>query len=212
MNVDEAVESILVSLQWDRWRFMLPAKPILNLNLAVVSHGHMDHWHRNFYQKDLVLIPWRVKMPKPYRNLRNILRVYRSERIERLEFQQVDRRVLERLLNYPVDPAPHAYWWIVEKQEIKGDVRVLFIGDMNVRDVNVARDFIRTMFERSLTLHGVLFPSFGGVSSHGSRIPREISMLIRELAYEVKDEYDVMLGALPHPVTAEWADVNAVKI
>ena len=208
MNVDEAVESILVSLQWDRWRFMLPAKPILNLDAAVVSHGHMDHWHRNFYHKDLILVPWEVRVPKQFAGLRNILRVNHHQFLKRMYLVKINGRDLRRLLSISSIPTPHSIWWIAASS----GTRVLFIGDMNVADVETAKIFVEEMFRVNQPLHGLILPSFGGVLGHGAKKAMEISHKIADLAYHVRDEYNVKLGGLPHPVDAEWADYNAIKV
>jgi len=206
-KVLEAVASILVSVQWDRWRFMLPAKPLLKLDVAVVSHGHADHWHPNFRQKDIVLSPREVAVPEQFRNQNNIIRVDSEETLGKVRFVKVGQRSLANLLRERVPP-PHAFWWLV----CVGNTRVIFVGDANVGDAVLLKRFSEKMFERNLPLHCALLPSFGGTVKHKSSNARELSASFQELANELRDLYGMMIGALPHPVNADWADYNAFRL
>jgi hypothetical protein len=204
-RVSNEVMSILVSVQWDCWRFMLPAKPIVKLDVAVVSHDDLDHWHPNFWKKDVVLVPYKLHIPDAFASLRNILQVSRTTHISRLRFWCLNSRDLSRLLQRNVEDT-HAFWWLVTGNEAK----VLFIGDLNVEDVKVALDVTQTLVEKGLELHGVLLPSFGGVTTHGARNPRELSSLVYEFA-EWLHRQGMLVASLPHPIPAVWADYNAVK-
>jgi hypothetical protein len=103
---------------------------------------------------------------------------------------------------------PHAFWWLVSYS----GVRVLFIGDLWAEDVETAGQFVSKMFEKNLPLNGMLLPSFGGVKKHGACVAREMSLSVEGLAWRLKDAFHITLGALPHPVKAEWADYNAVRL
>jgi len=186
---------------------MLPAKPLLKRDVAVVSHDDLDHWHRNFYRKDLVLVPWRIRIPKPFRNLRNILRVYCSQRVGKISLSCVDWWILRNYFRRP-PPKPHAFWWLASSH----GATVLFIGDMDVEDVETARIFVRYMFNQRRPLHAVLLPSFGGVRGHGSAYARELLESIDNLAHELHGKCGLKVGAMPHPIAADWADYNAVRL
>jgi len=204
-SIVESVMSILVSVQWDCWRFFLPAKPLVKLHVAVESHGDLDHWHSNLRRKDLVLVPWKLRIPDKYASLKNIVRVDRSIRVSKLKFTCLDLWTLKRLLQEEIKQ-PHAFWWLAESENAK----VLFVGDVDAEDVSILRSTIHVMHQQKVALHSVLLPSYGGVTTHGARNPTEISQLIKEIAQELQG--CVVLGALPHPVHAEWANFNAVRM
>jgi L-ascorbate metabolism protein UlaG (beta-lactamase superfamily) len=207
MRVEELVESIFASVQWDCWRFMLPAKPLLKLDVAVVSHGHADHWHPNFQQKDVVLVPAEVAVPSQFNNLSNIIRVSSDESLGSIRFMKVGWQSLATFIRKRISQ-PHAFWWLVRA----GSARVLFVGDADLEDVALLERFTDKMFEQGLPLHGVLLPSFGGVAGHGAGGARELSAALGEFARELRGRYDVKIGALPHPVNADWADYAAVRL
>jgi hypothetical protein len=202
------VMSVLVSVQWDRWRFMLPSKPLMKLNVAVVSHDDLDHWHPNFRQKNLVLIPWKANMPDEYALLKNVLRVYGKTRIGQLSFTCLDYKTLSRITQ--IRKPPHAFWWLVGRKDAQG--KVLFIGDMNVDDVPVVKEFVEKALQGGEIVDCVLLPAFGGVSKHGSSTPRELSVSVANLAHELREEQGLLIGALPHPVIPNWSDFNAVRM
>jgi L-ascorbate metabolism protein UlaG (beta-lactamase superfamily) len=206
-KVLESVMSILVSVQWDRWRFMLPAKPLLKLDVAVVSHGHADHWHPNFWQKDLVLLPRGIKVPEGFSSLRNAVQVDRYISLKGLQLLKLDGRALRQLLG-PNTPNPHASWWIATSS----GARVLFIGDMNIVDAETALHFIRESYMSNAQVHGVVLPSFGGVMTHGARDAREVAREAADVAFSLAEKFNVAVGAVPHPVPGCWADFNAVAI
>ncbi len=202
----ESVMSILVSVQWDRWRFMLPAKPLLKLDVAIVSHGHLDHWGTNFPQKDFVLVPEKVRIPKCFVNLRNLLKVEKLEAFKGLSFTLLERRALSSFLRYPVQP-PHAYWWLATYL----GTCVLFVGDANMADVETLHKFAVRALDAGVPLKGVLLPSFGGTTMHGTFAQTELGNAIKELACELAS-LNMAIGGLPHPIEAPWADFNAVKL
>jgi hypothetical protein len=185
---------------------MLPAKPLLKLDIAVVSHGHADHWHPNFGLKNLVLVPWKATIPAGY-NGRNILKVEELRGLGKMSFKCIDTALLNSFIGRKV-PTPHAFWWLATAST----ARVLFIGDMNAEDAETARLFVREARARGLTLAGALLPSFGGVSGHSARDPRELARAVGELAASLREKYGLVIGGLPHPVNAQWANYNAVRI
>jgi hypothetical protein len=202
------VESILASVQWDRWKFMLSAPKLVKQDVAVISHGHRDHWATNLAEKDVVFIPREVEVPSGLSLIRNAIAVDYSEKIDKLRFIKLRR---DRIANFIQDedtPTPHAFWWLVMSKQ----TRTLFIGDLNVRDVTVARAFVAEMSKRDLPLAAAVLPSFGGVSSHDSKWPRQLTFSVEELGYDLRDVYGMVLGALPHPVNANWATYNASPI
>jgi len=99
VRILDEVMSILVSVQWDCWRFMLPAKPLLNLDVAVVSHGDLDHWHQNFWEKDLLLVPWWLRIPDRFSCLKNIYRVGSTVSVGQLEFKVLLAKLCWRWLS-----------------------------------------------------------------------------------------------------------------
>ena len=204
-SVLDEVMSILVSVQWDCWRFMLPAKPLLNLDVAVVSHSHLDHWHENFWRKDVVLIPWKLRVPDAFASLRKVLQVDGKISIKGLKFWCLGPWDLSRLLQREVKKT-HAFWWLVSGNE----ANVLFIGDLDVGDVKVALDVTQTLLKRGVVLHGVLLPSFSGVTTHSAKNPRELSSLVYRLAESLRCQ-GTLVAALPHPAPAAWAEYNAVR-
>jgi len=208
MRTEDLVASIFASFQWDCWKFALPfAKPLLKVNMAVVSHNHRDHLATNLPEKDVVLIPSRIEVPSCFANLRSLLRVDRYEQFGAVVFSLMDRRAISEFLRCPVK-RPHAFWWVVSCL----GVRVLFIGDLWAEDVETAEWFASKMFEKDLSLNGVLLPSYGGVKKHGAVAVRELGLNVENLAFWLKDVFHVTVGALPHPVEAKWADYNAVKL
>jgi len=186
---------------------MLPAKPLLKLDVAVVSHSHMDHWHSNFWQKDLVLLPREVTIPDHFRGLNNVIRVDAVENLGKVRFVKVGQQSLTHFLRERINP-PHAFWWLANV----GDVRIIYVGDADATDTFLLKRFVDKMFERNLPLHGALLPSFGGTTKHKSSSARELSVAFRRLANELRDLYGMKIGALPHPVHADWADYNAFRL
>jgi hypothetical protein len=205
------VESILASVQWDRWKFMLSAKKLCKQDVAVISHGHRDHWPANLAQKDVALVPWQVTVPREFHGLQNIHRVEDSAQLGKLRFVELNQRRVASFLDTHV-PKPHASWWLASAGQHSRPTRVLFVGDVDVKDVPVARTTVIEMSERGFPLHGILLPSFGGVLTHGAGAPKELSISIRDLAYEARDAHNIVVGALPHPIDAAWADYNASKL
>jgi len=200
----ETVMSMLVSVQWDRWRFMLPAKPLLKLNVAVVSHGHQDHWHRNFRAKDAVVVPLQVPLPYAFTDLRNVVYTEGAVSFGALKLRKLGRRELSLLLKRNIE-TPHAFWWLAEAN----GCGVLFVGDMNANDAEIVSRLMAVAHQQFSPIRAVLLPSFGGVEGHGGKA-MEVSIRIGELALELADAYNLLLGAMPHPVNADWADFNAV--
>lgn len=205
----ELVESILASVQWDRWRFYIPtAKPLLKQDVAVTSHGHSDHWHQNFSSKDIVLAPREIRPPEEFANLKNITYVDFMEKLGKIKFFKIGRKEVEMVLAKAIKEPLHAFWWLAEA----GSVRVLFVGDMNVADAEVLQSFCNRMPELGRPLHGILLPSFSGVKGHGSVKPVELMSKLPIIADVLRRRYSLIIGALPHPVRAEWADINATRL
>lgn len=200
----EEVMRILVSVQWDRWRFMLPAEPFTNLDVAVVSHGHLDHWHPNFLRKDLLALP-PVKMPKPYKGLKNSY-VGETVSLGKLVLRIIGRQELSKILKRDVGTL-HAFWWLAETS----NARVVFVGDMYAWETKHAYAFIEALHKQGIRVHATLLPSFGGARSHG-KSAMDPSRSIEQLAMELGIAHKLCLGGLPHPVNAGWADFNAVTI
>jgi len=190
------VESILASVQWDRWQFMLSAWKLVKQNVAVISHSHRDHWTKNLAEKDVVLVPQEVTVPNELQYLKNVHCVEYSARSGKLGLIELNQRRLAMFLNTRV-PKPHAFWWLVNAGSHFRRTRVLFIGDMDANDMPTARSFVAEMFERGLRIHGALLPSFGGVSTHDAKHPAELAVAVESLAYELRDIHGVMVGALP---------------
>jgi len=205
------VESIFASVQWDRWRFMLSAPRLCKQDVAVISHSHKDHWATNLPEKDAVFIPQEVEVPQQYRSLTNLYRVDYSARLDRLDFIKLDQKRLARYLGKSV-PAPHAFWWLVAPTHRHEKARVMFVGDANRNDLSLLRETVAEMFGQDTPLHGVVTRSFAGLIGHGAETPRGLAEAMEDLAYDLRDIYGVILGALPHPVNAGWADYNATTL
>mgnify|MGYP000726813668 CR=1 FL=1 len=206
-SVLDEVMSILVSVQWDCWRFMLPAKPLLNLDVAVVSHSHLDHWHENFREKDLLFVPWWLHVPERFSDLGNVYRVGSTASIGQLEFRVLNKTTLKKVLHRRVDT--HAYWWLVRSKH--KNVSLLFIGDLDLEDVDVLWEFI-SRFGARYNIRCSLLPSFGGVTKHGVEAPAELQCSVKNMAQKLRSELNVAVGSLPHPVNVGWADFTAVRI
>jgi len=203
----DEVMSILVSVQWDCWRFMLPAKPLLDLDVAVVSHGDLDHWHQNFWEKDLLLVPWWLRIPDRFSCLKNIYPVGSTASVGQLEFKVLGKTMLEAALHRKVDT--HAYWWLVRNK--RRNVSTLFVGDLDLSDVDALQEFINH-YSRRCNIRCLLLPSFGGVMGHGARTPAELQRSVQNIVQKLKGELGIAVGSLPHPVNAGWADFTATRI
>ncbi|MEM3078661.1 MAG: hypothetical protein QXR38_04100, partial [Nitrososphaerales archaeon] len=154
-----------------------------------------------------VLIPEKVRAPCEYSNLHNAI-VVDEQKIGKLRFIALGRKLLKSLLrNRESVQTTHATWWLISYR----DTRVLFIGDLNFEDVLTARHFVKTFYEKNFFLHGVLLPSFGGINGHGSN-ELQLSSEIKSFAQEMRDIYGTILAGLPHPVNAEWAHYNAIRL
>jgi hypothetical protein len=184
---------------------MLSAKKLCRQDVAVVSHGHRDHWATNLVEKDVVLVPRETRVPMKLAPIRNIVSVDYSEKTGSIQFVKLGRERLSALLEERIS-TPHAFWWLARSKQ----TRVLFVGDVNVEDVPVARAFVAEMSKRDLPLSAAILPSFGGVSGHNSELPRQLASSIERLSYDLQDVHGMVLGALPHPVDAKWATYNAV--
>jgi hypothetical protein len=199
------VESILASVQWDRWKFMLSAKKLCKQDVAVVSHSHLDHWATNLVQKDVVMVPAEVTVPRQLLNARNILRVSYSAKVRPLHLIKLGAREIAAFVRNESIRHVHASWWIIDSQK----TRVLFIGDLDAPDVGAVRAFVGRAYEQDLKVQGTILPSYGGVSTHRAREPTQLSETVTKLAYALHDVYRIRMAALPHPIEAEWADYNA---
>jgi hypothetical protein len=205
------VESILASVQWDRWKFMLSAPKLVKQDVAVISHGHRDHWATNLAEKDIVLVPRDVGVSKGSALISNIVPVDYSVRIGKLNLVLFNRQRLRNFLRMPI-PKPHTFWWMVDSKTRQQRTRVVFIGDLNMEDVSVARALVAELFKRDLPIHGSILPSFGGVSRHNTESPMQLAIALEGLAHEFHDVHGITIAALPHPVSANWADYNATQL
>lgn len=88
----------------------------------------------------------------------------------------------------------------------------MFIGDMDLDDARLLRTFMDEMLRHDIQIHCVILPSFGGVTAHGSTNPTEVPKVISKVACLLRGEYGLLVAATPHPVRAEWADYNAVRL
>ena len=206
-----SVESILASVQWDRWQFMLSARKLCKF-AAVLSHGDRDH-------KDSALEVQTVFVPKEMERLvpaRLGVKYVENQAVHgQLLLSTVPARVVGRVLKMKA-PRLHAIWWIVSTREPKPTQRtaVLFVGDLNRKDIELVYLFCEVIVRRPYPLKGVLLPSFGGIrDAHGSAgDPLLLCEEVAQVAFKLKGDFDMTLGALPHPVPAEWADHNATSL
>lgn len=88
------------------------------------------------------------------------------------------------------------YWY--REHEVKG----LLIGDLDVQDVKYIH---KTAIARKADF--IVLPSYGGVTTHGAEQPEQLAELVEEVAKEIRDK-GLVTVARPHPVKAEWADIN----
>jgi glyoxylase-like metal-dependent hydrolase (beta-lactamase superfamily II) len=200
------VERILASVQWDRWIFPISfSKPInlVNQKVAVISHEHRDHWIGT-ERAELVLYPKEVHPPYYGRSLLPVGEY--PERIDKLVFVKLNKRRIERLIGKAI-PRPHAFFWLIDGSWRGEDARILFVGDMNLSDVRTVQEVVEKITS-STFLNAVILPSFGGVNGHGGT-NLLLALAVDELARELKEEYKIMVNALPHPVPAKWATYNA---
>jgi L-ascorbate metabolism protein UlaG (beta-lactamase superfamily) len=200
------VKRILVSAQWDVWGFQqFGERPLVTQRVLVISHGHIDHIDGHPEKFDTVLYPTGLPMPERLRNLRNVLIVERSEKIERLVFTQVGPRELSTLLNRKVESL-HARWWLV--RTVKEGEGVLFVGDLDFQETSLVAEFAKVA--RNHGVRCVLLPSYGGLMEHGSVTPLSLKKAIENLAYTLRNQ-GFALGGLPHPITPDWADFAAIR-
>ena len=205
------VESILASVQWDRWQFMLSTRKLCEF-AAVLSHGDGDH-------KDPALKVQTVFVPKEMERLvpaRLGVKYVENQAVHgQLLLSTAPARVVGRVLKMKV-PKLHAIWWVVSTREREPTQRtaVLFVGDLNRKDIELVYSFCEAIVGRAYPLKGVLLPSFGGLKdAHGSAgDPLLLCEEVAEVAFKLKGDFGMALGALPHPVPAEWADHNATSL
>jgi len=203
----DIVRRILVSAQWDIWGFpQFCERPLVTQRVLVVSHNHMDHIDRHPERFDTVLYPAGLPVPERLRNLRNVLIVDRSEKIERLVFTQVGPRELSALLNQEVESL-HARWWLV--RTVGEGVGMLFVGDLDFQETSLVTEFAKVAKNHGVRC--VLLPSYGGLTRHGGMTPLSLKKTIEDLAYTLRNQ-GFTLGGLPHPITPKWADFVAARI
>jgi hypothetical protein len=201
------VKRILVSAQWDVWAFpQLGEHPLVTQRVLVVSHNHMDHIDRHPERFDIILYPAGLPVPERLRNLKNLLIVKRSEKVERLIFTQVGPRGLSVLLNQEVESL-HARWWLV--RTVREGVGVLFVGDLDFRETLLVMEFAKVA--RNHGVKCILLPSYGGLMGHGGMAPLSLKKAIEDLAYTLRNQ-GFALGGLPHPITPDWADFVAIRV
>jgi hypothetical protein len=202
MDKEKILKSILSSVQWDVWKFNLSGKQLVKQKLAIISHGHGDHIPSDLLTFDLVLLPSGIQVPRQLEALKNAVCVDRFCRVGKMQFAHIGPKTLTRMLGQYV-PSTHARWWLTTYSKCN----VLFIGDADARDVPVFMSFVDKMFSRGYQIHSVLLPSFGLTVSHGWNLCSAMLEAIDKL----KNEYGIIIGGLPHPIVAEWADYNAVR-
>ena len=199
----------MASVQWDRWQFMFSAKKLhkLKINPHLLSHGHFgDHlWIADPAQ--LLLVPEEIRFPNDIKH-NNTVYVGRHATVGKMHFTKLRGHDVGRLIGDETVDSTHAFWWIVDSAK----TRALFIGDMDLADVRVARAFIERSYDQDLKIHAILLPSFGGVTTHGSLQPLKLANTMSELAYDLRDIYRITIAALPHPVEADWANYNATHL
>jgi hypothetical protein len=200
------VESILASVQWDRWKFMLSAKKLCKQDVAVISHGHRDHWATNLAQMNAVLIPQQVMVPNECGTLHNLVRVDYSAAVSKnLLLTNLWTGRLRRILGHHVRKL-HGHWWIARS----GEVNVIFVGDLDLHETQLIAEFTTHLLQTDQLVSGVLLPSYAGVEeAHGVHKPNEMRKAVESLAFDLKDLYGTKVAALPHPIVAQWADYNA---
>lgn len=195
------LESILASIQWDTWKFYLSSKQLLNQNIAVVSHEHLDHWGANFSELDTVLVPEGIKVPEQFGRAKNIVYVDNFFKTKKLVFTHFGPKTLGRFLKEQLF-GTHSRWWLVRYS----NYRVLFVGDLDRADILTLENFVMKAMKMGKALSAVLLPSYGLTNEHGTGI--------RKALFEVADKLrstGIKIGGLPHPIDAPWADWNAVR-
>lgn len=187
---------------------MLSAPKLCKQDVAVISHGHRDHWATNLTQKDIVLVPRATHIPEKYGGLRNILCVDNGERIGKLWFACLRPQTVASITRSSLSRL-HSCWWLVSK---KGNAQTLYVADVDVQDVDHILRFTDAMLERNRPLEAVVLPSYGGMRNvHGTENTK-LSETIGSLAFILKDVYSLTLASLPHPISVDWADYNAVAL
>lgn len=203
------VESILTSVQWGRWQFMLSAPKLCDQDVAIVAHSHRDDWATNFTEKDTVLVPRDVSVPAQYGGLRSVLLVDNGVRIGKLQFACLRPQTVASITQLSLRRL-HSFWWLVS---VKGKAQTLYVADADVQDIGHIQRFTDAMLGRGRPLEMVMLPSYGRVKgTHGSKEPLDLSSAIERLAFVLKDVYSLTVTALPHPIDADWADYNAVTL
>jgi len=201
VELEKIVKSILVSVQWDVWRFYLSAEQLIRQKVAVVSHVHLDHWLANLLEFDEVLVPEGIRVPEQFKNMNNIVYIDDFFRAEKLVFTHIGPRSLGRFLKLQL--STHSHWWLVRYM----NCRVLFVGDVDQNDVPFVESFVAKTREMNRSINAVLLPSYGSAEAHGENIHDAIFELADRLRLS-----GVKIGALPHPIDAPWADYNAVRL
>jgi len=203
------VESILASVQWDRWQFMLSARKLCRQDVVVISHGHRDHLAANLLEKDIVLIPGWLRLPSELQRLGALVTVdYSSAVSKKLLLANIWTGRLRRILGHPIQRL-HGSWWVASS----GLTNVVFVGDLDLHETQLIAEFINHLLQAEQHVSGILLPSYGGIDgSHGALKVNELANAVENLAFDLKDVYKVKAAALPHPVEATWADYNAFRL
>lgn len=209
------VESILASVQWDRWRFNLSAKKLCKQDVAVISHSHEDAWRARLAEKDLVIVPRGLRVPQRFHSLRNILEVDYSTRVDRLALTPVYRSTVARVTELRIPKRLHSVWWHAAGKTKSAEANVIFVGDMDLPEGEYLLTFIGRLLEINRPVQGIILPSYGGVvNAHGAgTLPLQLAQEVERTAVELHDLYGLRLFGVPHPISeAPWAERNAVEL
>lgn len=198
------VLNLLRAIQFDRW-VLVGGTP----QISVMSHGDIDH------NPQLASMPHAKPIAVTVRFRFSVTGDVGTDRFI-CEYDVLNllkgfslyplKRVRERFTEYRDF---HADWWFITDRKAS----VLFIGELDYPEVELVKSLIKYISDVGRKPDVVLLPSYGGVITHKvpERSPQALQSSIRKLALQLKSE-KFLLGALPHPIGADWSDFEFVYL
>jgi len=196
---NEELNSLISSIQFDRWIFGFPTR------FTLVSHKDRDH---DPLQSSLSF-PEPLIYSDNYTPTGSARRIYRNTyvgdgtplRVKKTNVTPIGPKTLSRLTGTQVWSL-HAFWWFIATKEHL----VLFVGDLYVSEIPL----LATLLEKVPNLDALVLVSYGGMNppTHGVKYRDQLKNEIAAIAKREKMKGRIIYG-LPHPLIPDWADRSA---